>query len=157
MSTPNNEALVQSGEVCYHYTLGERVHADECTCLLCAGFDLDAICWHYLSGECTHDDECANNECAPFHPADLDEAWIPMLATPPYPLCNLGKPPPFIVSRDRCKTYKVRWAAEEVTYELEGGDSIILPIPYVISYSASNASTSFDPERQSSTTCAGNL
>jgi hypothetical protein len=138
MSTPNNGAVVQSDEVCYHYTLGGRVHSDECTCLLCAGFDLDAICRHYLSGECTHNDECAR-----FHPADLDQAWIPLLATPPYPPL---KQPPFIAERGLCKTIKVSFVADEVTYKFEGGDSITLPVPCVISYSASHASTSIDAE-----------
>jgi hypothetical protein len=111
MSTPNDEALVRSGEICYHYTLGGRVHTDECTCLLCAGFDLDAICWHYLSGECTHNDECAR-----FHPADLDPGWIPLLSTPPFPPLN---PPPFVAGRGQYYAMTVSWDAEEVTYKFE--------------------------------------
>jgi hypothetical protein len=125
------------------------VHTDECTCLLCAGFDLDAICWHYLSGECTHNDECAR-----FHPADLDPGWIPLLSTPPYPPLNL---PPFVAGQGQYYAMTVSWDAEEVTYKFEGGRSITLPLPYIIHYSVSHASTSIDPEGQSSNTCTGNL
>lgn len=83
-STSDNETPVPRNRVCWHYMRGDRAHSDNCACLLCAGFDLDAICWHYVSGECTHDDQCAR-----FHPAELDPVLIPLLVTPPY-----QKPPP---------------------------------------------------------------
>jgi hypothetical protein len=51
----------------------------------------------------------------------------------------------------------VSWDTEEVTYKFKGGDSITLPLPYIIRYSASHSSASIDAEGQSSNTCAGSL
>jgi hypothetical protein len=93
----NNEAMVQSDEVCWHYTKGERVHIDECTCLLCAGLDLDAICYQSLpernvshASASINADGQSSNTCA----GNLQHCWAPHSARPVWPrLDSLQQPP----------------------------------------------------------------
>lgn len=150
MSTSNNEAPLQEYRVCWHYLKGNRVHTDECTCLLCAGLDLDAICCHHLSGECAHDDGCGH-----LHPPELDPALLPLLVTPPYSL--LKSPPPPMAGQGTCRRVYVGFITEEVADEYEGGGSFTLPLAHCIDYSLPHAPASVNADGQPSDTCAGYL
>jgi hypothetical protein len=148
-STSNNEAPVQEDKVCWHYPKAECAHDGDYKCWYCVDFDLDAICFHYLSGECANNDECAH-----LHPAELDPALIPLLATPPHPCLRIL---PQTAGLGRCITKIWHVIMNEVTYQYEGGGWLTLPAPHSFSYNLRPPPASRTAAGQPSNTCAYNL
>ena len=150
MSTSNNETPVPEGRVCWHYPKAECAHEGDYKCWYCVDFDLDAVCFHYLSGECANNDECAH-----LHPAELDPALIPLLATPPYQSFPPFGPRLQIPELGPCLVTIWDIIMNEVTYQHQGGQ-VTLPAPHAFSYSL-RPPASGNADGQSSYNCAYNL